>query len=251
MGRALALALGNPSQATAYDAPLAFEAFIRSGGNVALYRAVSTTLALLYDRHRPRRLLDIGTGDGMALVPAVVEATHAPTEIDVVEPSELMFAKVMGSLSIRKGYNQTLEAFVESLAQENHWDMAQASFALQSIHPVARIKALRELAHHVDRLIVVEFDVPDLSLGSRDLHESLATRYELAASEQKDNADLVASGFLVPMLLGQLRAATPSNWEQPATAWLDHLTSAGFRAVKVEHVHDYSWAPAMCFIAES
>ena len=250
MGQALSLALGNRSQANAYDAPSAFEAFIRSGGNIALYRAVSSTLARLYDHHRPHRILDIGTGDGMALVPAVAEATHAPREIDIVEPSEQMFAKVAGSLPIHAGYNQRFEVFAEGIAQEAHWDMAQSSFALQSIPPVARIDALRKLARHVDRLIVIEFDVPDLSPGSRDLHESLAARYERTAMEQEEHVDLVVSGFLVPMLLGQLRATTPSNWEQPASAWLDELTLAGFRTVKVEHVHEYSWAPAVCLVAE-
>ncbi|HVI54526.1 MAG TPA: methyltransferase domain-containing protein [Luteibacter sp.] len=251
MARALALALSSGSLANAYDAPSAFEAFIRSRGNIALYGAVSSTLARLYDHYRPHRLLDIGTGDGMALLPAIAEATHVPREIDVIEPSEQMFEKLIGSLSVHAGYTQGFEAFAEDLAQKNHWDMAQSSFALQSIPPSARTKALRRLARHVDRLVVIEFDVPDLPLGSRDLHESLATRYECAASEQEENADLVASGFLVPMLLGQLRAATPSNWEQPASAWLDELTSAGFRAVKVEHVHDYSWASAMCLVADA
>ena len=251
MARALSLSLNNRPPTNAYDAPSAFEAFIRSRGNIALYGAVSSTLARLYDHHRPNRLLDIGTGDGMALVPAVAKATHVPREIDVLEPSEQMFEKLIGFLSVHAGYNQSLEAFAEGLAQKHHWEMAQSSFALQSIPPSARTKALRKLARHVDRLVVIEFDVPDLPPGSRDLHESLAARYELAASDQEEHVDLVASGFLVPMLLGQLRAATPSNWEQPATAWLDELTSAGFRAVKVEHVHNYSWAPAMCLVADA
>jgi len=42
-------------------------------------------------------------------------------------------------------------------------------------------------AAHVDRLVVVEFDVPDLAAGSHELYESLATRYELAVTEQGDS----------------------------------------------------------------
>ena len=116
-------------------------------------------------------------------------------------------------------------------------------------HPNARRPALHRLASHVDRLVIVEFDVPALAEGSVALYESLARRYELAANEQREHAELVASGFLAPMLLGQLRAQSPSNWEQPAIAWVDELLANGFRTVDVEHVHDYSWAPAVLITA--
>ena len=249
MARALLASLEAGQGANAYDAPRAFEAFIRGGGNVALYRAVSAALAGVYDRYRPARLLDIGAGDGMALVPALEAAMHAPHRVDVVEPNGEMFAKLTARLPLHAGYNQDLETFVEHLGADDRWELAQSSFALQSIPPEARVRALQKLLPHVNRLVIVEFDVPTFAAGSADLYDSLATRYELAASEQGEHAGLVASGFLAPMVLGQLRARSPSNWEQPAAAWADELLASGFRAVEVEHVHDYSWAPAVCITA--
>lgn len=249
MARALLHALEAGKDANAYDAPRAFEAFIRGGGNVALYRAVSATLARSYDRQRPARLIDIGTGDGMALVPALEVAAHTPQQIDVVEPNAAMFATVAARLPLHAGYNQGFEAFAENLGADDRWELAQSTFALQSIPPDARMKALRRMAAHVDRLVIVEFDVPMFAEGSVALYESLARRYELAASEQGEHAELVASGFLAPMLLGQLRAQIPSNWEQPAAAWAEELLASGFRTVEMEHVHDYSWAPAVCLTA--
>ena len=245
MARALLRAMSSGSEANAYDAPRAFEVFIRGGGNIALYRAVSILLAAAYDRYRPEHMIDIGAGDGMALLPAIAAAAHPPRHVDVVEPNSEMFARLGEAFPLNAGYNQSFEEFAGNLEPGRRWQLAQSTFALQSVPPHARVKALRKLAAHVDRLVVVEFDVPDLAAGSHELYESLATRYELAATEQGDNADLVASGFLAPMLLGQLRAATPSNWEQPADAWVHELRASGFRTVEVRHVHDYSWAPAI------
>jgi hypothetical protein len=249
MARALLHSLEAGQNPNAYDAPRAFEAFIRGGGNVALYDAVSRTLARIYDRCRPERLIDIGAGDGMALVPALAAAKQLPGKIDIVEPNVELFAKLTARLRLHAGYNQGFEAFAENLAPGDHWDLAQSTFALQSVPPDARTQALRKLASHVDRLVIVEFDVPAFAEGSVELYESLARRYELAASEQGEHAELVASGFLAPMLLGQLRAQSPSNWEQPAEAWADELLASGFRVVEVKHAHEYSWAPAVCITA--
>src|SRR4051812_21352747 len=55
------------SRRDVYAAPEGFAAFIRGGGNVALYAALVATLRERYRRHRPASLLDIGTGDGLAL----------------------------------------------------------------------------------------------------------------------------------------------------------------------------------------
>ena len=249
MARALLRSLTEKQEANAYDAPLAFEAFIRGGGNVALYGAVSGALSRAYDLYRPERLIDIGAGDGMALLPALAATAHPPRQVDVVEPNVAMFTKLAAGFSLHAGYNQGLESFVAGLGADDHWELAQATFALQSIPPDARKPALHRLASHVDSLVIVEFDVPAFAEGSVALYESLARRYELAADEQGEHAELVASGFLAPMLLGQLRAQSPSNWEQPAIAWVDELLANGFRTVDVEHVHDYSWAPAVLITA--
>src|SRR5437867_3424307 len=79
--------LAGDGAAPVYDAPSAFTAFIRGGGNVGLYRALSAELAARYDAGKPESLLDLGCGDGLAVVPALEQATHVPSRIDLVEPS--------------------------------------------------------------------------------------------------------------------------------------------------------------------
>ncbi|MGN3937947.1 hypothetical protein ABVB18_21760 [Xanthomonas citri pv. mangiferaeindicae] len=49
MGRAIRDVLDDGNSRNAYDKPLAFELFVRGGGNLALYEAVSAELAKLYD----------------------------------------------------------------------------------------------------------------------------------------------------------------------------------------------------------
>lgn len=249
MGRALRHALGEGRARNAYDEPRAFEIFIRGGGNIALYDAVSSELAAHYDALRPVSLLDIGAGDGMALLPAIAASTNAPRRIDVVEPNEGLSASLGASLPSARVHRQTLERFVARLGQGDRWDLAQATFALQSIETDARRNALAALGPHVSELVIVEFDVPLHRPGSFDRYDSLARRYERAASEYGADAELVAGGFLAPMLLGQLRSVVPSNHEQPAEAWAAELGEAGFRVVSQADVHDYSWSTAFCMKA--
>src|SRR5204863_8028536 len=77
LARALTAYLGSGADGTVYDRPAASRAFIDGGGNVGLYEAVSAALARLSADVRPSRLLDVGCGDGRALVPALV-AGHRP-----------------------------------------------------------------------------------------------------------------------------------------------------------------------------
>ncbi|PPU21867.1 hypothetical protein [Xanthomonas arboricola] len=249
MGRAIREALEHGDSRSAYDEPRAFEVFIRGGGNVALYEAVSEELAQLYNALRPSTVLDIGAGDGTALVPAIQASVHVPDQIDVVEPNDVLLGELIASLPLVRGYRMTMENFVEGFDDEDHWDMAQSTFALQSIEAKAREQALEALAGHVDRLVIVEFDVPDLAPNSDAYYQSLAQRYERAASEYGENAALVAGGFLAPMLLGQLRSIAPSNHEQPADAWAAELERSGYRVIGKANLHDYSWATAFSLIA--
>ncbi|WP_413624621.1 hypothetical protein [Luteibacter sp. Lutesp34] len=244
MASGLLQALAGDEVSNAYDQPRAFERFIRGAGNLALYDAVSAELARMYTTHVPHSLLDIGAGDGMALAPAIGASDHAIAHLDVVEPNSALLCHLKALLPTAEGHETTLERFAPTLPATAHWQMAQSTFALQSIAPAARKAALRLLAAHVDRLIIVEFDVPDLAAGTPEYYASLAARYEEAAADCGDDADLVAGGFLAPMLLGQLRAAAPSNYEQPMRAWESEVTEAGFRVVRVAHVHPYSWADA-------
>lgn len=249
MAPALLHALQHGEGDNAYAAADAFEAFIRSGGNVALYEAVSRTLAAAFDRFRPVTLLDIGVGDGLALLPALGLAGHPPTVIDVVEPNARLLANLEGRLPVRYAHPVPLEAFVDTSHEHGPWDLAQASFSLQSIAPGPRKAALRALSTRVGALVIVEFDLPVHEPGSQALYASLAHRYELAASQCGKDAELVARGFLAPMLLGQIKAASPSNWEQSAETWVAELRECGFGTVETSFVHEYSWARAVCFVA--
>jgi hypothetical protein len=251
MAHALLDILDSDTHQGAYDQAKAFEAFIRSGGNVALYNAVSRFLAEAYDRQRPVSILDIGVGDGLALIPALARARNAPKVVDVVEPNVDLLRSLSRHIEVHATHALSFEAFVEDLSDDHRWDMAQSTFALQSVAPDVRKDALRRLVTHVDMLVVVEFDLPVHEARSDELYRSLAHRYEQAARECGEDAALVAAGFLGPMLLGQLSASTPSNWEQTADAWIDELTSCGFMDIVVEHIHDYSWAPAVGITAWS
>jgi hypothetical protein len=251
MADALARAMiDDDGERSAYDAPRAFEVFIRGGGNASLYSAVSATLARLYEQLGVRCLLDIGAGDGLALLPALGQTRPAPTTVDVVEPSGGLLDALRPRLPAGKAWQLTLQAFLAQLAPERRWDLAQSTFALQSIAPGERLAALKKLRRHVTRLAIVEFDVPVFT-SADERFASLAQRYERAASEYGDDAALVAGGFLAPMLLGQLRTSAPSNWEQPISAWQDELARAGYRVAATTHVHDYSWAPAWLIVAKA
>ena len=249
MGRALSDVLNHGGSRNAYDEPRAFEVFIRGGGNLALYAAVSADLAKLYDAVRPSTLLDIGAGDGMALIPAITSSVHVLGRLDVVEPNDVLLGNLTASLPFARGHRMTLEKFVGDIRAEDRWDLAQSTFALQSIETKAREQALATLAGHVARLVIVEFDVPALTSGSLVYYKSLAQRYERAASEYGQNAALVAGGFLAPMLLGQLRSIVPSNYEQPADAWAAELEKAGYDVIAQKNLHDYSWSTAFSMVA--
>jgi hypothetical protein len=83
--RALLAKYGDETGRDVYDQPAAFAAFVRGGGNVVLYERLSARLADGYDKTQPETLLDIGCGDGLALVPTA-RATCLPGS-NLVEPS--------------------------------------------------------------------------------------------------------------------------------------------------------------------
>lgn len=251
MAAALHGHLSDAGPASAYEAHEAFQAFIRGGDNVPLYHAVSHAMARRLENPRVRRLLDIGAGDGMALLPALRAAAPVPAEVDVVEPQDgLRSALQRGFAEAAPGsrlsvHGTTLQAFADSLDPAAHWDLAQSSFALQSLPPDERVEALRALRPHVDTLVLVEFDVPALAHGSDAYFHSIAERYERCLAQYGDDADLIARGFLAPMLAGQLRRdVAPSNWEQPIAAWQREFEQAGYRLREARHLYDYSWSPA-------
>jgi SAM-dependent methyltransferase len=252
--RLLAEHLARSFDADVYDAPAAFQAFIAGGGNVSLYEATSARLAREHRAVGARRVLDVGCGDGRALVPAI---DGAPTveAITLVEPSRALLADAVAAflpLPVDLDARQsTAEAFVAAFRPDDSWDVVESTFALHALEPSARTQVLAALRGRAAHLVVVEFDV-DLPREGTDEHlAELAARYEQGVGEYHDDG-VVAHGFLLPVLLGQLDAGRPrATWEQPAAAWCDQLDAAGWTDVTVEPVAPYWWAPAMAITARA
>ncbi|GAB3139692.1 class I SAM-dependent methyltransferase [Amycolatopsis stemonae] len=230
-----------------YDQPEAFTAFIRGGGNVELYRRLSEELAARYDAVKPESLLDLGCGDGLAVVPALAQAAHTPSRIDLVEPSAALLDGVRERVPSAGCWQATAQEF---LARDDlGWDFTQSTFALQSIEPEQRAEVLRALQPRTGTLVLAEFDVPEFTEGSPEHLRSFVARYERGVAEYGADASLVAQGFLLPVLLGIVSGQERTNWEQPAEAWAEQLKTAGFTEVGVEPLADYWWAPAVLVTA--
>jgi phospholipid N-methyltransferase len=163
--------LAGDASAPVYDQPSAFTAFIRGGGNVGLYRALSAALAARYDAAKPESLLDLGCGDGLAVVPALEQATHVPARIDLVEPSAALLEGVHERVPAAQCWQSTAQEF---LARDDlGWDFVQSTFALQSIEPEQRAEVLRALQQRTGTLVLAEFDVPEFTEGSPEHLRSL------------------------------------------------------------------------------
>jgi hypothetical protein len=228
----------------------AFGAFIRGGGNVPLYKAVSAALREAYPHDEPFSLLDVGVGDGLALLPALPPNL---ARVDLVEPSAAMLVGVAEALEannvVYHAFNGTIQAFAAS--RDGSWHVAQATFSLQSLPPDERRAALAWLGEHAGRLLIAEFDVPDLGEGldpRRAAH--FAARYEAGLAEYAGDGGLVAQGFLMPVFFGYFDpTAARTNYEQPIDAWAADLRAAGFARVDRRHLYDYWWAP--CYLLDA
>lgn len=231
-------------KAEVYASGEAFAAFIRGGGNIPLYASTSAALRGIYAEYRRVGLLDIGVGDGMALLPAL---TPQVIQIDLVEPSAAMLAQARAALDARgvayTAFNGTLQQFTDV---GGIWELAQATFSLQSLDPLDRRIMLAWLRGHCARLLVAEFDTPDLGdilAPARIAH--YVARYEQGLAEYADDGGLVAQGFLMPIFFGSFdRGAARTNYEQPIAAWEADLRAAGFARVERRPLYDYWWAPA-------
>ena len=250
LARALTAYLASNADGTVYVRPAAFSAFINGGGNVGLYKEVSAALVRVYDQVRPASVLDIGCGDGRALLPCLA-AGHRPSRLTLVEPSAaLLDLAVRGVADEFDGieldaHNTGVELFA---ADAGMFEVAESTFALHALAHEVRDEVLTVLAPKVRVLAVVEFDVPDLSEADR--LRFLAETYERGLAEYDSDRELVAQGFLMPVLIGQLLpGAVRSTWEQPAVTWEEQVTRAGFTDVTVTPLYDYWWSPAFLLTA--
>jgi len=254
LGRALTAYLGSGANGSVYDRPAAFRAFIDGGGNVGLYEAVSTALARLSDDVRPAVLLDVGCGDGRALVPALLTG-HRPSRLTLVEPSAALLDVAVRRVAEELGgddgvievdaHHTTVQRFV---AEAGAFALAQSTFALSALPPADRDGVLAALSPKVGVLAVVEFDVPDR--GGVERLRFLADTYERGLAEYGADRALVAQGFLMPVLTGQLLpGAIRSTWEQPAAAWAEQVSRAGFIEVRHSPLYGYWSSPAFLLTA--
>ncbi len=161
LGAALAEFLSSAPSGPVYEQPAAFEAFIGGGGNVALYREVHAALAGLYEQVRPRRLLDLGCGDGAALVPALHATGHPPERLELVEPSAELLGAALRRIhaaeitaSVR-AWQLTAQSFVADSPAESSWPLVQSTFALHTLPHQVRSAMLigtgGSVQLHVDR----------------------------------------------------------------------------------------------------
>ncbi len=231
-----------------YDRPAAFTAFIRGGGNVGLYAAVSAALA---ERYRGvTSLVDIGCGDGRALVPALAAAGTSP-EVTLVEPSRALLDAALAALPGPVTAHAT-DATTFTRGLTGRFDLAEATFSLHALPHDERSAVLATLRDHVAHLVLAEFDVPDHPPGGTDHLAFLADTYEQGLAEYDADRDLVAQGFLMPVLTGQLTpGARRSTWEQPASAWVAQVRACGYRNVTTTPLFDYWSSPAFLLTADA
>jgi ubiquinone/menaquinone biosynthesis C-methylase UbiE len=219
----------------------AFAAFIRGGGNVALYKAINQALHTLYQSFPSVTVLDVGVGDGMALLPAL---TDNITRLDILEPSESMLAQTAAVLARRQkpyhAHHATIQQFIATHDQQ--WDLIQATWSLQSIPPAERPAVFRWAKQHGQRLLIAEFEVPGFTgLYEPERVEYILDRYEYGVAEYE--GDLVSQGFLMPVLFGYFdRTAAHTNWEGPIQGWVDDLRAAGFTTIQTRLLSPYWWA---------
>lgn len=223
----------------------AFGEFIRGGGNVPLYQALNNALAVAYDDYTRLDLLDIGVGDGLALLPALPRSL---ARLDLVEPAVGMLGNTSAALTeLGVPHHPFAETIQEFMRHANGpWDIIQATFSMHSLPPAERAEVLPWLRAHGQRLLIAEFDVPDLGdqLGPARV-QHFAERYDHGLAEYRFDGDLVAQGFLMPVFFGYFdRTSARSTYEQPIELWEFELRDAGFEEVERRHLYDYWWAPA-------
>lgn len=243
--RVLVALTGGDAGGGVYDSPAAFRAFIRGGGNVGLYAAVSEAFREVYRRARPASVLDVGVGDGLALVPAL--DVHRP-RVGLVEPSAALLAETSAALEElgveHESWRVPAQEFVRG--NQGRWDVVQSSFALQSLPDDDKLEVLSWICAHASRLVLVEFDVPEVDdVWDPVWFGDCVARVERGLREYSEDRDLVGAGFILPVILGKFSVtARPANFEVSVERWEELLHRAGFVDVVCRELADYWWRPA-------
>lgn len=232
-----------------------FGAFIRGGGNVSLYRETSAALARSYPREA-FDLLDIGVGDGLALLPAL---TPSVRKVTLVEPAAPLLERTTQQLTARGVAFESFAGVLQDFAaqpgmQSRRWAVAQATFSLHNLPPPARPEMLGWLRDHCDVLLLAEFDAPLMDEPLRpELVKHILTRYPAGLAEYVGPSfEAVAQGFLMPVMFGYVdRGATRTTFEHPMETWEQQLREAGFARVERQRLYDYWWAPANLLVARA
>ena len=245
-----------------YVSPEGFGAFVRSGGNIGLYTNTSDLLRNVYEEYASFSLLDVGVGDGLALLPALLDNVHQNVahQLDVIEPSAAMLTNTRSQLDARnikhRAFNGTLQDHIQQAPfGPMHWDVVQATYSLQSILPGERPALLQWLGQHTQRLLIAEFDAPnfDNDLLSHARVRYFIERYQqgLAEYDAVSDGDVVKQGFLMPVFFGGFDSSEArTNWEMPIDNWVELLKDAGFTKVETQLIYPYWWAKAYLIDAQ-
>ncbi|MCP4418343.1 MAG: class I SAM-dependent methyltransferase [Chloroflexi bacterium] len=237
-----------------YVSPEGFEKFIRGGGNLPLYTNTSALLNDVYKKSGSQTLLDIGVGDGHALLPALSE--HI-AELDLIEPSTAMLDKLTEELKKRmvayRAYPMRWQHFQAQLGSKSVrvWDIIQMTFSVHTFLPDERAALLDWCAKRCKQFLITEFDVPLFSdMLTPDVIGYYVSKYELGLAEYR-NEERVMQGFLMPVFFGNFAHNSERvTFEQTAVHWQTDLEKAGFTAVQKYPIFDYWWAPAFMFSAK-
>jgi len=228
-----------------YGSPEAFALFVRGGGNVALYERTSAAQRRIYQQYDSLSLLDVGVGDGRALVPALTDNIGP---LDILEPSQPLLSRARDALSARGVDHRPIQAKVQHLMENtsSNWDVVQATYSLQSIPYRERPALFNWLRRHAGRVLIAEFDAPEFTdLYEADRVRHVVKRFERGLAEYPDSDQTVARGFLMPMLFSSFDPSAPrANHENPIEHWVRLLRDCSFASIRTEFLCEYWWAPA-------
>ncbi len=241
--------------ADVYASPEGFAAFIAAGSNLPLYQQTSADLAEALRRHRALPVLDLGTGDGRALLPALREVS---ARVLAVEPSAALANDLRTAVAKAGLAVEVVEATAQSLIGHTNWRSARfglcvATFALQSLPRPDRAQVLGWLRDHCRSVALAEFNAPDLTAPISDgIARDIIARYRQGVAEYAADPEPTVSGFLMPVLFGYFAAGRErTNWEQPLAGWTADLRAAGFRRVRTRSLYPYWWAEAFWIEADA